>query len=532
MIVSDSLGRLVQVCVRLLSQEEYRVFSRKISKYLNYLPEPATKSDKLASFIDSKCGEVKEDSNNVFVYLKEVFDQMKEFRKDGVESSSEEVSSMEQPDLGRVKREESGETEICGQDEADKAECDEEKRSMEISESDVKVEDERTLKEVLQSFLENCQNKFSSKKQFQPHLKSILRLMNNLDPSHVNSEPLKQFVYLHCSEMTGDNVLVQVEAVTTEIEKYLRTKKRPAEAEDKEVKSDERPAGKRVCLTTISSSVTPTVSAVEVPAENSSRDQPREVSGPAEVEKKSRDLVDDEAAASLPSSLAGSEKQKKTKKTSARHIKKLERALETCRKEICRLEESEVDFEADETEEESNYLLCAKYKRRYMQIFNKIAKAKEMSGNLDRMADKKFKCSQSRYPEINAKIEKFVNKTRQFPDFQDVKRLVTEANTSIRLAPTLLHEEAEKVFRAVGKQLKSRRLADETGVMMSYLKEDQHEDPASNDPELQRVLLEQGEEGRRRIEEFFDNFEQRPAQEENEASKGSEEEQNNDPKRV
>ena len=34
-IVSDSLGRLIQVCVRLLSQEEYKTFSRKISKYLS-----------------------------------------------------------------------------------------------------------------------------------------------------------------------------------------------------------------------------------------------------------------------------------------------------------------------------------------------------------------------------------------------------------------------------------------------------------------------------------------------------------------
>ena len=167
-----------------------------------------------------------------------------------------------------------------------------------------------------------------------------------------------------------------------------------------------------------------------------------------------------------------------------------------------------------------------------MQIFNKIAKAKEMSGNLQRMADKKFKCSQSRYPEINSKIEKFVNKTRQFPDFQDIKRLVTEVNASLHLAPSLLKEEAKKVFRAVGTQLKARRVADETDVMMSYLKEDQQEDPATQDPELQRVLVEQGEEGRRRLEDFFDNFEQRQAatNDENETTRGEEEQPNTDPK--
>ena len=63
-------------------------------------------------------------------------------------------------------------------------------------------------------------------------------------------------------------------------------------------------------------------------------------------------------------------------------------------------------------------------------------------------------------------------------------------------------------------------------------KEDQHEDPATQDPELHRVLLEQGEEGRRRLEDFFDNFEQRQGavNDENEATRGGEDEQNNVPK--
>ena len=517
-IVSVSLGRLIQVCVRLLSQEEYKVFSRKISKYLNYLPEAATKSERLASFIDIKCGEVRKDSKNVFLYLKEVFDQMKKFRKDGIESSSEEVMfSMENQDQAsreKVKTE-SVETEIC--DEEDETEYEEE-----ISPGDVKVEEEKTLKAVLQSFLENSQNKFSSRKQFQPHFKQILKLMNNLDPNHVNSTPLKEFVSEHSDLITAENVLGHVEAVTKEIEKYLKTKKRPAETE-------ERPAGKRVCLTSISSSVT---AAVEVPEQEDRANQPREVSLPAEAEE-SQDLG--ASLPSLPSTLTGSGKPTKTKKSSARHIKKLEKALESCRKEISRLEEAEVDFEEEEEEEEeSNYLLCAKYKRRYMQLFNKIAKAKEMSGNLDRNADKKLKCSQSRYPEINAKIEKFVNKTRQFPDFQDIRSLVTEANSSLQLAPTLLHEEAEKVFRAVGRQLQARRQADEAGVMMSYLREDQQEDPATKDQDLQRLLVEQGEEGRRRLEEFFDNFEQRQAAShaESEANRGKEEEANKEPENV
>ena len=69
------------------------------------------------------------------------------------------------------------------------------------------------------------------------------------------------------------------------------------------------------------------------------------------------------------------------KASSAKHIKKLEKALERCGKEIKKLEEAEVDWD----DEESNYVQCAKYKRRYMQLHKKIAQCRQMSSSLDRL---------------------------------------------------------------------------------------------------------------------------------------------------
>ena len=69
------------------------------------------------------------------------------------------------------------------------------------------------------------------------------------------------------------------------------------------------------------------------------------------------------------------------KAPSAKHIKKLEKALERCGKEIKKLEEAEVDWD----DEESNYVQCAKYKRRYMQLHKKIAQCRQMSSSLDRL---------------------------------------------------------------------------------------------------------------------------------------------------
>ena len=69
------------------------------------------------------------------------------------------------------------------------------------------------------------------------------------------------------------------------------------------------------------------------------------------------------------------------KAPSTKHIKKLEKALERCGKEIKKLEEAEVDWD----DEESNYVQCAKYKRRYMQLHKKIAQCRQMSSSLDRL---------------------------------------------------------------------------------------------------------------------------------------------------
>ena len=76
-------------------------------------------------------------------------------------------------------------------------------------------------------------------------------------------------------------------------------------------------------------------------------------------------------------------KDTKKKRASGKHIKKLEAALKKCSKEIRRLEEAEVDWDNEE-EEEGNYVLCAKYKRRYMQLHRKIAEYKQMSSSLGR----------------------------------------------------------------------------------------------------------------------------------------------------
>merc|ERR1712107_181188 len=197
--------------------------------------------------------------------------------------------------------------------------------------------------------------------------------------------------------------------------------------------------------------------------------------------------------------------EKPKKKVSEKHIEKLEAALKKCSAKIKEYEEKEVDWD-NETEEESNYSMTCKLKRRCMQIYSKIAEAKAFSDSLDRRRDKRLKCAESRYPEINKKIEKFVNRTKHFPDFQDIMKLVRAANKELHLTEGEMHAESESIFQSVGKTLKKRREIDDHEVMTSYLKEDQNVDPAHGDTELEKRLQEQAELGKKKMSEYMDNF--------------------------
>jgi len=197
-----------------------------------------------------------------------------------------------------------------------------------------------------------------------------------------------------------------------------------------------------------------------------------------------------------------SDKDKRVKK---KHKKKLERALALCEKKIRQLEETEVDFDDDN---DSVYILEAKYKKRYMEIYRKLAACNKLSSNLERRSDKQFKFEDSKYVNINLKLSKFVNRTKQFPDFVDIRQLVEETNQaqSLNLSEIQIHNEAEHIFQAVGKKLKNRRAHDDCDSLYSHFKELRPVDPADNDTSLEEKLQNQQLAGKKRIEKVFQDY--------------------------
>merc|ERR1712226_1735382 len=68
-----------------------------------------------------------------------------------------------------------------------------------------------------------------------------------------------------------------------------------------------------------------------------------------------------------------------------------------------------------------------------------------------------------------------------------------------------IHTEAERIFVAVGRRLKNRRFDDDADSMYSYLKEEET-DPARNDGDLHRKLVEQGKVAKEKLDRVFEEF--------------------------
>ena len=194
-----------------------------------------------------------------------------------------------------------------------------------------------------------------------------------------------------------------------------------------------------------------------------------------------------------------------SKTVSDKHILKLEKALKACAREIEKCEEAEIDWDNDDN---SNFIMADRWKKKFMHIHNKLAEYKGLSKSLERSSDKSFKFSDSNYPEINKKIERFVNKTKTFPDFWDIKKQIEKVNEdkNLRLMEMQIHNEAEKIFMAIGKKLKKRRNIDDGTVMYSYLRPDDSGDPAERDSELDTKLMQLGKEAEVRINKVFEEF--------------------------
>ena len=386
-----------------------------------------------------------------------------------------------------------------------------------------------------EAFINSCR-RILKPNDFEAASKKIKKNLAKLDSAFHHNISLKNFLDSKWSLLDSDpsNIFVHVKDVIAELKRYKGNifsttssggnTSDPSESENVKT-SIPCTLKKRASLTTLSSKPLNQSKSNSLESEEEDKDELNNREGvyPGKNESDDKLLIslslENKSSISKPPTIDNSniqvfnkslcsadEKTTGSSKTvSEKHILKLEKALKACAKEIEKCEEAEIDWDNDD---DSNFIMADRWKKKFMHIHNKLAEYKGMSKSLERSSDKRFKFSDSNYPEINRKIERFVNKTKTFPDFWDIKKQIEKVNedNSLRLTDMQIHNEAEKIFIAIGKKLKKRRNIDDGTVMYAYLKLDDAGDPAEKDTELDTKLTKLGNEAEVRINQVFEEF--------------------------
>ncbi|XP_010725307.2 death domain-associated protein 6-like, partial [Meleagris gallopavo] len=139
---------------------------------------------------------------------------------------------------------------------------------------------------------------------------------------------------------------------------------------------------------------------------------------------------------------------------SKRQIRYLENLLRVYTGEIRRLQERELDL-AELDSEDSSYLQESRLKRKMMRIFQRLCDLKQCSSLTGRVIEQRIAYRGTRYPEVNRRIERFINRPEAFPDYSDILKVIQKASArhSLGLARRQMESMAQDAFREVGNRL-------------------------------------------------------------------------------
>ncbi|KAK5854722.1 hypothetical protein PBY51_004894 [Eleginops maclovinus] len=185
---------------------------------------------------------------------------------------------------------------------------------------------------------------------------------------------------------------------------------------------------------------------------------------------------------------------KKAKRASKKQIAYLENLLKLYNDEICRLQHAELSLD-DLGNEGSSYIQEHKLKRKMMKIYEKLCELKSCNTLTGRVIEQRISYNSTRYPEINRRIERFINSPeaqRNPPDYQDILQQVLHANErhNLCLSRKLLNQIAQEAFRETGSRIQERRHLDLVYNFGSRITDTYKpaSDPALSDTSLLRKL--------------------------------------------
>nr|XP_014088076.2 daxx-like protein isoform X1 [Bactrocera oleae] len=182
-------------------------------------------------------------------------------------------------------------------------------------------------------------------------------------------------------------------------------------------------------------------------------------------------------------------------------IKKLNKALYILTKRIEVLESAEVDWD----DEDSSYLQVERFKKRACQIYEKICDLTGESKNAHRLVKKPIHFNGTTYTQFNKTLQAYINRTKEFPDYFDVLRMLEHCNRQYdyALANFEMKRIAHDAFVKVGKLLQSRRKTDLYETVTHFTAHEK--DPATIDALLQAKLSE-NQKKRTRISDVIEKY--------------------------
>ncbi|KAK5612500.1 hypothetical protein CRENBAI_012916 [Crenichthys baileyi] len=206
------------------------------------------------------------------------------------------------------------------------------------------------------------------------------------------------------------------------------------------------------------------------------------------------------------------EAERKAKRALRKQIAYLENLLKLYNDEIYRLQQAELSLDDMETED-STYIQEHKLKRKMMKIYEKLCELKGCSTLTGRVIEQRIKYAGTRYPEINKRIERFINSPeahRNPPDYPDILHQVLRANErhNLCLSRKQLNQIAQEAFRETGSCMQERRHLDLVYNFGSRLTDTYKPatDPALADPTLMRRLRSNREVALSRLEEVITKY--------------------------
>ncbi|KAK7094595.1 hypothetical protein V1264_006129 [Littorina saxatilis] len=208
-----------------------------------------------------------------------------------------------------------------------------------------------------------------------------------------------------------------------------------------------------------------------------------------------------------------------------KHVRRLEKLLEKIRDKIEKTCEKDLSIE-DLDAEDSPYIFEDCLQKKFIKVWNKLCQVKGRNTSSGRPIERRFKYEGTRFPEINRKIQKFVNRPDCFPDYHDVKGIVKKVNTrcTLGLSAMQINDISREAFLDVGETLKKRRHEDFISTFHSKqtMNFSTDRDPALFDDELRRKLDENGRVGKSRLEEVINRYSNLQTQLAEEGKKDSE----------